>query len=120
MGRITAFLIAAVVGLGVLLSTSGRSGQAQAEDFTLSIGTPGFGLFIGGGHHRYHRPLPWYGYRHRVFHRFGGAHIGPHAAPHLGPHYHWPHGYHFGPHVRPHVNWHGSFGHTGPVLLWGF
>lgn len=130
-GRMWSALVAICTGVGLLVGTQSGGQQARADDFSLIIGTPGFGLYIGRGTHvtigQYWWPVPvypypYYGYsvRHWMFHRFGGVHYGPHSAPHIGPYWHPVYGYIVGPHAGPHVDWHGIHGHTGPIVIWGF
>ncbi len=130
MWRRTISILAALsLAAAVILAGNSNHRQARADDFAIAVGTPGFGLFIGRGHT--HVYGPWWGYGpvfghgyyyhyHRVFHRFGGIHYGPHAAPHIGPYWDPFFRYRFGPHAGPHIDWHGAFGHTGPIVIWGF
>lgn len=116
MRKLLTISVAVLVAATVSLSARTSSQAVRADDFGLVIRTPGFGLYLGDGHHHVYRP---YRYCRPLF-PGRRLHYGLHSAPHIGPHWHWSHGYHVGPHAGPHIDLHGRFGHTGPVILWGF
>ncbi len=100
-------LTAALAGAAVFGLTPQTS---RADDFDLYVGTPGFALRVGHGHHwRHHYPH----HRHHLGHH-GYLPWHHYYRPHFGHGYYWGyprhsvyhHGY-WGPYVLPHY---GGFG----------